>query len=453
MKLKIHITKTSEITFSTKTLVVFVVSFLFYLLANDFYLSWSSYNQIQQSLRENTDRIIKDLVFKDGKWDTSAYVNDDQTIQDKPLYIITSDGFIIDRIKPINGFLDTSDFKFSSSFQSPQIITTSVNEQWRMYSKIIINGNKKLGTIIVGYYQPEVTAIKDIDNQLIGAANTILSEIKLNGDKVDTSNVDIKQVSVKLSVEVVDTFNHALISVGGTPAYIDRSYIADETAEKYRTVSDSKTGEQFRIYSKPIFDSSKNLIGIVVSGDSLKQVNNDLRNQLIFLTVSGVVVIIFVSLLLVFVFQRQLAYFIKKPQEVLTGTSPTNQVSALSQKILEVDQKMDGTVVLYFQGTEHKISKPELYSDSDQLIERLMELAQPDIKEVEYDSLKDDKINLTTPLSRIVTRLGFVGLKRELFFPRTSKQRVLFRRYLTQEDLNNLGLTGNQIADELNKTT
>lgn len=445
----IKISKSPQIIFSARALLIVAVSFLLYLLVNYVYLRQTAFGEIQKYLKNTNNRAASDLTYKNGQWDTSGYVNDDQTVQDKPLYIITADGFIIDRIKPINGFLDTSDFRFSSSFQSPQTITTSASEQWRLYSKNVTNGNNIMGVILIGYYQPEITAIQDIDHLLTSTADQILSEIRFNGDKIDTSNVDIKKVSVKLSIEVVDKFNHALISVGGTPAYIDRSYVANEAVEKYQTILDTKTGEPFRIYSKPLLDSSNNLIGIVVSANSLKQVNSDLRNELIFLTVSGLAVIIIISLLMVFVFQRQLAYFIKKPQEALTGIPTKTQGNSSTQKVLEVDQKMDGTVVVNFLGKEYKISKPELYSDSDQLIERLMELVQPDAKEVEYDSMKDDKISLATPLSRIVTRLGFVGVKRDLFFPRTSKQRVLFRRYLTQQDLVDMDVTEDKLTSAL----
>jgi hypothetical protein len=449
--MKIKISKSPEIIFSISALLIITLSFLAYLVINYIYLRQSAYNEIQNFLKNANNRIISDLVYKDNQWNTSGYINDDQTIQDKPLYIITSDGFIIDRVKPISGFLDTSDFKFSSSFQSPQTITTPVNEEWRLYSANIKNDGDILGTVIVGYYQPEATAIKDIDNQLISTANDILSEIKLSGNKIDTSNIDIKKISIKLSVGIVDKFNHALISVGGIPGYIDRSYVSNELEERFQTIVDKKTGEPFLVYSKPVYDS-KNLIGVVISGYSLKQVNTDLRNQLIFLTISGLTIIIIISILMIFVFQRQLVHLVRKPQEFITEESKNNQNKILSRKILEVNQKMDGTVTIHFQGKEYKASKPELYSDSDQFIERLMELTQSDLKEIEYDILKDSKISLSTPLSKIVTRLGFVGLKRKLFFPRTSKQRVLFRRFLTQEDLDNMGLTNEEIASELTKT-
>jgi hypothetical protein len=135
----------------------------------------------------------------------------------------------------------------------------------------------------------------------------------------------------------------------------------------------------------------------------------------------------------------------RKQPEILPSDS---QVGFDEQKILEVNQKTDGTVVLCFSGQEYRVSKPELDSESDQFIERLMGLVTPGTKEIDYDALKDNEISLSAPLSKLVTRLGFIGIKRDLFFPRTSKNRVLFRRYLTQKDLASMNLTIGQISGE-----
>jgi hypothetical protein len=137
-----------------------------------------------------------------------------------------------------------------------------------------------------------------------------------------------------------------------------------------------------------------------------------------------------------------LPFVFKKPSPTPLPVSTPNTPD---QKILELNQKTDGTVVLCFQGQECKVSKPELDSESDQFIERLMGLVAPGVKEIDYDASKDTSIALSTPLSKLVTRLGFVGLKRDLFFPRTSKNRVLFRRYLTNNDLTSMHLSLDQI--------
>jgi DNA-binding transcriptional MerR regulator len=151
---------------------------------------------------------------------------------------------------------------------------------------------------------------------------------------------------------------------------------------------------------------------------------------------------------IIFIFAAQPSFVTEKV--VPTSTVPPNtSTDSQIQKVLEINQKPDGSVVLFFQGEEHKVSKPELNSETDQFIQRLMSFATNDVQEINYNILKDNKVRLNAPLSKLVTRLGFVGLKRDLFFPRTSKNRVIFRRYLTHQDLLSLGLTPNRISEEL----
>jgi hypothetical protein len=143
-------------------------------------------------------------------------------------------------------------------------------------------------------------------------------------------------------------------------------------------------------------------------------------------------------LYVIFILRKQLVYSAKLSANVVM---PRNFLDNIEKKVLEVNQKTDGTVALYFQGREHKLCKPDLDSESDQFIERLMELAAPGVKEIDYDTVNDEEIRFNASLSKLVTRLGFVGIKRDLFFPRTSKSRVLFRRYITEQDLISMNLT------------
>ncbi len=156
------------------------------------------------------------------------------------------------------------------------------------------------------------------------------------------------------------------------------------------------------------------------------------------------------AILIFLYYKKQLAYN-SLGQGVLEDklVSSTSDFYPLDQKVLEINQKTDGTVVLNLLSDEIKISKPELGSESDQFIERLLSFTSNNIKEVNYDLLNDKEIKLNAPLSKLVTRLGFVGLKRDLFFPRTSKNSVLFRKYLTETDLISMGLTLERVVKEL----
>ncbi len=156
-----------------------------------------------------------------------------------------------------------------------------------------------------------------------------------------------------------------------------------------------------------------------------------------------------ISFIILGLFSLYVLYSGKKQLFPYSSTSENLSLQTIHQsqiqtkilpRLMEIHQKTDGTVALFLQGKEFKISKPELDSESDKFIERLMQLTSNNVKEIEYDA-QIDNLNINTPLSKLVTRLGFVGIKRELFFPRTSKTQVYFRKYLTAEDLMGMNLT------------
>jgi hypothetical protein len=157
---------------------------------------------------------------------------------------------------------------------------------------------------------------------------------------------------------------------------------------------------------------------------------------------------LFGLLSLVYIFRSQFAYAGGTGILIQPHYNPASSLHQ-EKRLLEIDQKTDGTVVLHFQGAEHKVSKPELDSESDQFITRLMELTKDSTKEIDYDAVRDGKYRFNAPLSKLVTRLGFVGIKRDIFFPRTSKNKVLFRRYVTSDDLLAMSLKPEQIAQYL----
>jgi|WetSurMetagenome_2_1015567.scaffolds.fasta_scaffold07547_2 hypothetical protein len=176
--------------------------------------------------------------------------------------------------------------------------------------------------------------------------------------------------------------------------------------------------------------------GLVGSANSLKPVTD----SNVLLTFLGLGLLSFVIVL-----RKQLLSPAKAKSAVTFHNFPDK---VEERKVIEVNQKTDGTVALYFQGREYKLCKPDLDSESDQFIERLMGLATTGAKELDYDISSDSQISFNAPLSKLVTRLGFVGLKRDLFFPRTSKNSVLFRRYISQEDLISMNVTADQIISE-----
>lgn len=323
--MNLRIKLNSETALLAKILFIVGTSFLAYLIVNFLFIRWASYGSIKNNLKQINTRIIKDLIYRNGKWDTSFYVNDDNISQENPLYIITTDGFIIDREKPINGFLDTANFQYSSSFTTPSTIITPAGEQWRMYSKAISQNGTQSGSIVVGYYQPELSALTDIDNQLQKSADIILGRIKIMGGTLDVGNIDTRNINIKISYEIVDKYNRTFSSVGGLPSFIDKSYLPDVLRSEYSTVIDKKTNTAYLIFTMPFIDSSQNIVAVIVNGYSLAQINNYLHNQLVFSMGSGLVVIILMLVLLSYLLRSELIKIIKQISENLAKTFPFSQ--------------------------------------------------------------------------------------------------------------------------------
>ncbi len=278
---------------------------------------------------------------------------------------------------------------------------------------------------------------------IIASGNGLNNEgATILGDKLTTFNTPLGKKSGKNTAARNQTAAEAVL---GSSANANNSTYS----ETQNFASNENTTSNF------IFDSRGNIKGEATSANLLASAigtaglaENDNSPQQ---TTNPNILLLFLSVGLVFVlfaFRKQLAYSTVKDLDTGVAGSPNFTGNVEKQKILEIDQKTDGTVVLYFQGQEYKVSKPELDSESDQFIERLMGLISPGVKEIYYDTSSDEKIRLSAPLSKLVTRLGFVGIKRDLFFPRTSKNRVLFRRYLTEQDLTAMNLTTEQILND-----
>jgi hypothetical protein len=100
--------------------------------------------QTQDNLQLSVKRIKEDVLFENGKWNMYKYNADPNLPDTYPLYILATDGFVIDRWKPVKGYLDVSDFKHLLMFNSPQTITTPTNQSWRIFSKPIYNKNSDI---------------------------------------------------------------------------------------------------------------------------------------------------------------------------------------------------------------------------------------------------------------------------------------------------------------------
>lgn len=245
-------------------------------------------SQVKASLYKLTDRVSNDLRYVKGKWDTTLYNADPQTPHPTgssgfvtPLYIITTDGFVIERNQRISGLLDTSDYKRLTSFSSPQTISGVTNEKWRVYSKPLMKGNTTYGVAMVSYFNPIQTSQSEVDDKLEQNLNKLISQIEITNSTIKIKKIDIRDIDYDVSFEVVDTFNKVLINNGRTPSFIDPSYVNSIIKNKSeRTIQDTDTGENFYIVSQTLFDDSQTPRAVVVAGESIDFIHNGIWQYL-----------------------------------------------------------------------------------------------------------------------------------------------------------------------------
>src|SRR5207302_9599100 len=85
------------------------IFFLFYfiqLVLGGFIVYQVALNQTSSSLRTISQRVKEDIIYTKGKWDMQRYNSDPDVPGTYPLYILGTDGFVLDRWKPVHGFLD-----------------------------------------------------------------------------------------------------------------------------------------------------------------------------------------------------------------------------------------------------------------------------------------------------------------------------------------------------------
>lgn len=287
------------------TLIFFlIVGFLCIPAIEGYYvLKDTSYKQLVSSLDGLVGRLKNDLKFKDGFWDISLYNSDPYTTYPNapssfPVYIITSDGFVIERSRFIHGFLDAADFKYLLQFKDPQTVQAPTKEEWRLLSKPIIKNNRTVGVIMVSKYQPETKILENIDQSLEENINTINSKIKVENNEVNADDLDLRDISFDVAFEIVDSFNKVILSHSRVPSTIDPSHIEPElSAPALRTVVDEQTKEPFLVRSELLYDKSQNPIGLIAMAKPLNPVDDLLKayryHMSLLILLSGLILSIF----------------------------------------------------------------------------------------------------------------------------------------------------------------
>ncbi|MEN9327935.1 MAG: hypothetical protein RI947_743 [Candidatus Parcubacteria bacterium] len=307
--------------------VLIFLCLLFLLLAQlgiGYYLIYrTSISGVTDRLKTLSTRVKSDLRYNNGAWDLSAYNADPQTPHPsgsggfrQSLYVITSEGQVIERANPVNGLLDTSELQRILSYSYLQTIITATDEQWRVLSQPVLHEGNIVGAIIVAYYLPEKYNQTEVDARLTENLKHISSEVSVTDGIINTNRIDVRNVYYDITSEVVDAHNKVLFSNGRVPTYIDQSYVVDELARTHaRKVIDTRTGEPFYIYSTPLTDTAGKTVGVVVSGESMKSIEELLQLYLQYGLLLSLCFVIPLSLLGLFFIDRELLFIHKQKSE------------------------------------------------------------------------------------------------------------------------------------------
>lgn len=336
-----------ENIFLIKIVFIILSFFLIFMIINHITLKSLSIRKTKDYLKQTADKIIKDIKIKNNKLDVASYFQDTSLPYDIPIYIFTKEGFVIERMNRIQGFLDTANFEYAESFKNPTTITTQGNITWRVYSYPIIRNNATEGSILIAYYNPKQTALQEIDDEIHKNADKIESLILFENNKLDVSQILSKDISYDIYFQIVDKFNKLLIDDGAPPSYIDRSYVAKylEKKEYQEVIGDNK--EKFLIYIEPIKSSES--LGVIIVGMSIKDFELIISQQQKFILISSLALLILITLVFVYL-KKELSSVVEDKTE--KSLKELDHPKYLNPKRISFDEKGS---CLYFDDQSVKI--------------------------------------------------------------------------------------------------
>lgn len=228
--------------------------------------------QVKNYIRRIANEAKQDIVYKNGRWDTSRYDTNPEIPGNFRLYVITEDGYVIDRWRPIKGYLDTSDFKQLLTYQNPQTVKTVTGQSWRILTiPIKASGQDTVGVVTVGYYKLEGNRDEEIDTRLNIAARSLLDKVTVSKSDINASEVNARDVPYDISFQIVDQYNaiHAKSdtanSIDRLPNYIDPSYVSRQLKEPTLRLVEDKSSEIFMVQSIPLYNNDSPLGTIIVA--------------------------------------------------------------------------------------------------------------------------------------------------------------------------------------------
>jgi hypothetical protein len=230
-------------------------------------------------------RVKEDLSYSQGKWNTSRYDADPQLPETFPLYVLSTDGYVVDRWKPLHGFLDTSDIEKLLAYEKIQTVVTESSQRWRIYSKRLTTNSRTSGVVTVAKYDPDENSLITVDAELLKSMSQIVRKLSTKNGVIQTSSLDPRDVPYDISFQIVDSFNHILSknnntnSIDRLPNYLDSSYVSNIiSGPKVRQIRDSVTNKPYILVTREIVDSKNYVIGVIVAGRSISDIYAIIQN-------------------------------------------------------------------------------------------------------------------------------------------------------------------------------
>lgn len=361
------------------------------------YISYTlAMQEARAELEATTKRVQEDIKFTENQWDTTNYLADSAIPDDKPLYIIASNGFVVERWKPIQGFLDVVEFTTLLSYETPETVTTITNEKWRIFSKPIEHRNKVVGVITVTKYNPESDDLANLDEDLRQTVEIIQKNLHVQGDTITLQNRDTMQVPYNITYQVVSRFNKLLYhktnndGLMRSPSFIDNSYIDTQLRRRReRTVTESGTKKTFLIRTEPLYDSNNSLQGIIVAGTPVDSIHNALhKNSIIMLFTSLVVSSLFIPLF-VYALRSYKNTIIKAYEQGKLTATVTAIAFNKKQSLIQIDEhqiKIPYASFQYYFCTT-LFSKPQKKWETDEILDAFGEEVNASSWRKVYDAM------------------------------------------------------------------
>lgn len=305
--------------------------------------------QTRAILTEATDNIQRDIKYKDGKWDMSAYDTDPSVPGRFRLSIFSLDGFVIERWRPIRGFLDTSDFRQLLAYDKPQTIHTITSQNWRTLSLPVTDGKETLGVIVLSQYYTEGD-IDAIDSQLQKVGEKLQQQIQIQSGHVNTDRIDVRKVPFNISLQIVDRFNTVLLktnninSLDRLPNFIDSSYVKQEIHhdQSFRQVSSPQEKDNiFLVKSLNLKDEKGNVYGVVVVAITIVLIYNLMGIY----AIASAIFCLFV-MIIAYIFMKRVRSSRDYPiQDELAPETKANHLEESHIELIEFD-KSEGTLTV-----------------------------------------------------------------------------------------------------------